>query len=152
MVLPTSINISFDDFVDISVYVPSTMPTSTCVGGRRFCTLAASRRHHAARTVVLLDSVCSCRKRLLSLEVMGGMHVRLVLVPSPENPSHPPSRGARRRGCSLCAKCAKALPSTPSCSQPGRPSPGGPDAQPCVALLTQEFLPTIDRGYRAFCD
>lgn len=97
MVLPTSINISLDDFVDISVSVPSTLPTSTCVGGRRFCTLAASRRHH----VVLVDSACSCRKRSLSLEVMGGMHARLVLVPSRENLSHLPSRGARRRGCSL---------------------------------------------------
>ena len=72
--------------------------------------LLRSRQRHCARTVVLVDSsvwCCAVAKgrsstqlnRLLrkaaALELAGDLQVHLVLVPSAENPSDVPSRGAR---------------------------------------------------------
>ena len=72
--------------------------------------LLRSRQRHCARTVVLVDSsvwCCAAAKgrsstqlnRLLrkaaALELAGDLQVHLVLVPSAENPSDVPSRGAR---------------------------------------------------------
>jgi hypothetical protein len=69
-----------------------------------------SRKRHSKRVVVLLDSAVwlgaaskgrSCRglnrlcRKAAALELAGDIQVHLILVPSHENASDPPSRGAR---------------------------------------------------------
>ena len=69
-----------------------------------------SRKRHSKRIVVLLDSAGwlgtaskgrSCRglnrlcRKAAALELSGDIQVHLILVPSHENASDPPSRGAR---------------------------------------------------------
>lgn len=71
-----------------------------------------SRARHCTRVVVLLDSAVwlgaaakgrsgtmlnRLLRRAAALEMAGGLMLHLILVPSQENPSDPPSRGVRQK-------------------------------------------------------
>ena len=111
------LDISLDDFVDVFSVRYKRKAHINVLEGEAFVLwlrwLLRCRRHHATRVVVLVDSAVwagaaskgrssTQLNRLLrqaaALEMLGDLHVHIVLVPSGENPADLPSRGVRRRG------------------------------------------------------
>ncbi|CAE6932940.1 PDE9A [Symbiodinium sp. CCMP2592] len=110
------LQISMRDFVDVFSVRAKHKAHINVLEGEAFVLwlrwLLRTRRHHATRVVVLVDSAVwvgaaskgrsstqlnRVLRRAAALEMMGDLHVHLVLVPSGENPSDSPSRGLRRR-------------------------------------------------------